>query len=303
MGRVSGIAVNFDRWMRGVLAPLLLIIAALIVRSSFALFGLLAIQSGAVAQSSQPIEVDEATDIFARELLSGLGSSGRKIAVAEIRPTGTGLSRDQTRRIVDGLERALIRLNGSNSHQFFVRQDFEAVVAELWRSGFYDNPAILLTAAAEKARVEVVIDGSPFVVGPEIKVAFKALDITQGGRILVATREISLALGPIVSESAGIDWQRKAILAKGFGAANREMPRHVWSRAAEEAAKVDAQAKLLELINGSLVTSETFVQNYQISRDEKVKQIRGRVINARQVGTTQYPSDDTAEVILEVRID
>ena len=41
----------------------------------------------------------------------------------------------------------------------------------------------------------------------------------------------------------------------------------------ERAAKVDAQAKLLEFVNGSLINSKTFVKNYRTSLDEKVKEI------------------------------
>lgn len=100
-----------------------------------------------------------------------------------------------------------------------------------------------------------------------------------------------------------IDWERKVIRVKGFGTANKSFPPHVWKKSAEEAAKVDAQAKLVEAVNGLAIESRTFVKNYQLALDEKVKEIKGRLKGATQVGPTRYATDDTAEVILELRLD
>ncbi|MBW7996814.1 MAG: caspase family protein [Candidatus Glassbacteria bacterium] len=122
-----------------------------------------------------------------------------------------------------------------------------------------------------------------------------------------ARPSIEVAVGAIVAKDSAsdtaIDWKRKVIHVKGFGAADRSFPENVWKRAAEEAAKVDAQTKLLEVLNGSLINSKTFVKNYQSSLDEKVKEIRGHVPYARQVGSTIYPTEDTAELVLELSIE
>ena len=100
-----------------------------------------------------------------------------------------------------------------------------------------------------------------------------------------------------------IDWNRMIIWVKGFGGANKTFPKHVWRKSAEEAAIVDAQTKLIEIINGLKIHSKTFVRNYQISLDEKVKEIKGRLQNVRKAGATNYPTEDTAEVIMELDIE
>jgi hypothetical protein len=97
-----------------------------------------------------------------------------------------------------------------------------------------------------------------------------------------------------------IDWARKTISVKGFGAANQKFPKSVWRKSAEEAAIIDAQTKLLEFVDGLKINSKTFVENYQIVADEKIKEIKGRLKGALKVGKTSYPTEDTAEVILKL---
>jgi len=99
-----------------------------------------------------------------------------------------------------------------------------------------------------------------------------------------------------------LDWKGKIIKVKGFGGANKSFPRHVWKKSAEEAAIVDAQAKLIEFIDGFALESKTFVKNHQLSRDEKIKEIRGQLKNVKKVGITTYPTDDTAEVMMEMSL-
>jgi len=97
-----------------------------------------------------------------------------------------------------------------------------------------------------------------------------------------------------------IDWARKTISVKGFGAANQKFPRSIWRKSAEEAAIIDAQTKLLEFVDGLKINSKTFVENYQVVADEKIKEIKGRLRGALKVGKTKYPTEDTAEVILKL---
>jgi hypothetical protein len=97
-----------------------------------------------------------------------------------------------------------------------------------------------------------------------------------------------------------IDWARKTISVKGFGAANQKFPKSVWRKSAEEAAIIDAQTKLLEFVDGLKINSKTFVENYQIVADEKIKEIKGMLKGALKVGKTSYPTEDTAEVILKL---
>lgn len=98
-----------------------------------------------------------------------------------------------------------------------------------------------------------------------------------------------------------VDWGKKVIRVKGVGMANPSFPKPLWARSAEEAAKVDAQTKLVEMIEGLKIESKTFVANYQVQADEKLKDIRGRLKGARQVGPAVFPTETTAEVVMEVR--
>jgi len=102
-------------------------------------------------------------------------------------------------------------------------------------------------------------------------------------------------------KSGIVDWGNKVIRVKGIGMANPSFPKPLWARSAEEAAKVDAQTKLVEMIEGLKIESKTFVANYQVQVDEKLKEIRGRLKGARQVGPAVFPTETTAEVVMEVR--
>jgi len=99
-----------------------------------------------------------------------------------------------------------------------------------------------------------------------------------------------------------INWDKKTIRAKGFGGANKSFPRHVWQKSAEEAARMDAQARLLEMSDGLKIESTTFFRNYQTILDRKVKEVKGELGRTRQVGKTMYPTADTAEVVMEVNL-
>jgi hypothetical protein len=113
---------------------------------------------------------------------------------------------------------------------------------------------------------------------------------------------VFMVLAPEEAIGSGIvDWGKRLIRVKGFGMANKAFPPQVWARSAEQAAKVDAQVKLLEMIEGPILESKTFVTNYQLNRDEKIKEIKGHLKGATQVGPAVHATDDTAEVVMEVK--
>jgi hypothetical protein len=97
-----------------------------------------------------------------------------------------------------------------------------------------------------------------------------------------------------------MDWGAKVLRVTGFGAANKSFPKNVWRKSAEEAAIVDAQSKLIEVVQGFQMESKTFVKNYQISKDEKIKEIKGKLRDVKKIGKTVYPTDDTAEVVVQI---
>ena len=62
-------------------------------------------------------------------------------------------------------------------------------------------------------------------------------------------------------EEGVIDWNRKVVRAKGFGGANKSFPSHVWKKSAEDAARGDAQTKLIEFVDGLKLESRRFIKN------------------------------------------
>jgi len=158
------------------------------------------------SNAASALSVDDASAIFAQELLSDLARRPHRIAVAEFRTENTDLIKADARHVIDGLERALIRQGRSVQVSVFPRQDFESIVDEIWRSGLYDERLERLTAAAKKAQVDVIVIGSAFEGVNAVRMSFKALDVTEGGRMISSTRERRVTLasasdGPPASQS------------------------------------------------------------------------------------------------------
>lgn len=247
--------------------------------------------------------VEQAAAALARHLLGGLPRSPLNLAVAELDLDQPGLSAAQSVRLVDALERAIVTGDGSRRYLVKPRSDFHRMVRELWHSGLYDDAVRTLSEAARQAQAEVLVVGNVHVDRSLVRVSFKALDLRAGGAIIAVTPEIAVAAGPVMPVTEGVDWQRRAVRAKGFGAANPDFPPSTWKRSAEDAARVDAQARLVEQIDGLALYSRTFVRNYRTELDTKVREIKGRIGTTRQVGPTRFPTEDTAEVVLEATLD
>ncbi len=92
------------------------------------------------------------------------------------------------------------------------------------------------------------------------------------------------------------------ITVKGFGAANQKFPRAVWKKSAEEAAVIDAQLRLVENVQGALVKSQAEVEAYTVVHSSGSKKVEGWLRSARKVGKTVYPTENTAEVLYQVKI-
>jgi len=102
---------------------------------------------------------------------------------------------------------------------------------------------------------------------------------------------------------AELNWSKKLIRVKGYGVPNKNLPVPVQKLSAQEAAKVDAQTKLIEMVKGLKISSKTFIKNFQLQSDEKIKEIEGKIRGAYQIGETYYLPDGTAEIIMEVNVD
>lgn len=73
---------------------------------------------------------------------------------------------------------------------------------------------------------------------------------------------------------------------------------------AEQAARVDAQRKLLEQIKGVRLNSETLVRDFVTESDEITAKAQGIVIGASPVGRTYFHDDELiAEVTMEVPVE
>ncbi len=268
------------------------------------LFLLAACWSSPAACSDGTVQtVEQAAATLARHLLNGLPRRSLSLAVAELDLDQPGLSAAQSVRLVDALERAIV--TGDGSRRYFVkpRSDFHRMVRELWHSGLYDDAVRTLSEAARQAQAEFLVVGNVQVDRSLVLVSFKALDLRAGGSIVAVTPDIAVAVGTAIPGTEGVDWQRRVVRAKGFGVANPDFPGSTWKRSAEEAARVDAQARLVEQIDGLALYSRTFVRNYRTELDTKVREIKGRIGTTRQIGPTRFPTEDTAEVVLEAMLD
>jgi len=101
---------------------------------------------------------------------------------------------------------------------------------------------------------------------------------------------------------AELNWTKKVIRVKGYGLPNKDFPAHAQKLSAQEAAKVDAQPKLIEMVKGIKINSKTFIKNFQLQSDKKIKEVQGKIRGAYQIGETHYLPDGTAEIIMEVDI-
>ena len=102
--------------------------------------------------------------------------------------------------------------------------------------------------------------------------------------------------------SGEMNWSKHLMRVKGIGVANPNFPAAIQKASAERAAQMDAQAKLVEFANGLKMESKTFMKNYQIDADVKVKEVKGSLRGAYQVGKTIYHDDGTAEVVMEADV-
>lgn len=101
----------------------------------------------------------------------------------------------------------------------------------------------------------------------------------------------------VVQESASgaVDWQQRVVRATGIG-----MPSAVGGRAGQiRAARADALRKILESVEGMVLTSETTVQDFMLENDRIQTEIRGVCRNFRELDE-EYMSDGTIEMTVEM---
>ncbi len=103
--------------------------------------------------------------------------------------------------------------------------------------------------------------------------------------------------------SGEMNWSKGIARVKGMGLANPKFPTALQKRSAEEAARMDAQAKLAELSNDLKVKVRTITKNNMLAEDTKIREYQGVLHGARQIGDTVFNDDGTAEVIMEAKVE
>ncbi|MFC1619169.1 hypothetical protein ACFL45_04410 [Candidatus Neomarinimicrobiota bacterium] len=109
--------------------------------------------------------------------------------------------------------------------------------------------------------------------------------------------------GAVVEEGefGAVNYSQRMVQATGIGSINPNAASVGAARAgAITAARMDAYRRLLEMVMGVRVTSETTVQNSMVGNDVITTQVNGMVRGARQVGDAKYLSDTSVEITMEV---
>ena len=109
--------------------------------------------------------------------------------------------------------------------------------------------------------------------------------------------------GAVVEEGefGAVNYSQRMVQATGIGSINPNAASVGAARAgAITAARMDAYRRLLEMVMGVCVTSETTVQNSMVGNDVITTQVNGMVRGARQIGDAKYLSDTSVEITMEV---
>jgi hypothetical protein len=102
-------------------------------------------------------------------------------------------------------------------------------------------------------------------------------------------------------EFGAVNYSQRMVQATGIGSINPNAASVGAARAgAITAARMDAYRRLLEMVMGVRVTSETTVQNSMVGNDVITTQVNGMVRGARQSGDVKYLSDTSVEITMEV---
>ena len=103
-------------------------------------------------------------------------------------------------------------------------------------------------------------------------------------------------------DNGSIDWQSGQIVAVGIGAPPPSALSNAQARPmAIRAATVVARRNLLEILKGMQIDSATTVENYMVTDDTVVSQVRGQLQNSRILDTA-YMSDGTIEVTVSATL-
>jgi hypothetical protein len=97
-----------------------------------------------------------------------------------------------------------------------------------------------------------------------------------------------------------INWTTQTVRARGYGAANPNLPISASRANAIRAAKLDALRNILEIVKGVTINSETTVENFMIQSDIIRSRVEGVAKGYTIVEGPKYMSDGSVELVVEM---
>jgi hypothetical protein len=121
--------------------------------------------------------------------------------------------------------------------------------------------------------------------------------------VVLCIAGICLAQMQSVADAGGVDWEGRAVTAKGIGAPNPNLPQAAQRPAAIKAAKSLALRNALEMIKGINLNSETTVENFMTTSDVVRTNVSGFIQKFKFENKPHYMSDGTVEISVTIPID
>lgn len=145
----------------------------------------------------QAQSMDSAASVLAEDLAPQLRHPWiKRIALSELNPDEFGISKQTADFISDSIERALFRALEFSPIAIVTREDFDKISYELFQTGLYQHPADLFSAAAQKAKVDVLVTAHMLPVSRGHSLSLKVIQISEGGKLIAATKDVLIAVNP-----------------------------------------------------------------------------------------------------------
>lgn len=118
--------------------------------------------------------------------------------------------------------------------------------------------------------------------------------------LLVMTMSLEAQFVTQGADQNQINWTTQTIRARGYGAANPNLPVSAARANAIRAAKLDALRNILEVVKGVTINSETTVENFMTQSDVIRSRVEGVAKGFTVVDGPRYMSDGSVEIVVEM---